>query len=145
MAEKTDKELKEVPKISMFGFVGIDGKREPVSISDFLDWAQSKKKIAFEMVPEAFYKFENEGITNAQRIIDQYNDVEKVKYKDEIAQNQPPVIKPGTNVFLPNISIKIDITSIFMDALLTEERNNVILNRTYIRKIKREVKDGNFI
>ena len=32
-----------------------------------------------------------------------------------------------------------------MDTLLTEERNNVILNRTYIRKIKREVKDGNFI
>ena len=81
MAEKTDKELKEVPKISMFGFVGIDGKREPVSIPDFLDWAQSKKKIAFEMVPEAFYKFENEGITNAQRIIDQYNDVEKVNIK----------------------------------------------------------------
>lgn len=36
------------------------------------------------------------------------------------------------------------MASIFMDALLTEERNNVILNRTYIRK-KREVKDGNFI
>lgn len=28
---------------------------------------------------------------------------------------------------------------------MTEERNNVILNRTYIRKIKREVKDGNFM
>ena len=32
-----------------------------------------------------------------------------------------------------------------MDALLTEERNNVILNRTYIRKIKREDKDVNSI
>ena len=121
MAEKTDKELKEVPKISMFGFVGIDGKREPVSIPDFLDWAQSKKKIAFGMVPEAFYKFENEGITNAQRIIDQYNDVEKVKYKDEIAQNQPPVIKPGTNVFLPNISIKIDIQEILGSDVFLEQ------------------------
>lgn len=140
--EKTDKELKEIPKISGFTFKGIDKDRNAVSVGDFLDWAQSKRNLAFDMPLDTFYSFTNENIPNYKRIIEQYTDVEKVKYKDEIAQNQPPVIKPGTTVFFPNNSIKIEIqqllgSDIFLeqiefDAFWSEIQKALLLDENYV-------------
>lgn len=129
MAEKTDKEKKEVPKISGVFFRGINGNREPVQVLDFLDWAQSKKLLFLEMSPTAFWEFKNEDIPNYQRIIDQYTDEEKEDYKDEIAKNQPPIIKPGTTVFSPNSEIQVEIQKLLgSDVFMQQSSFNAFWN-----------------
>ena len=141
MAEKTEKELKDVPKNSEWTFNGINGNREPIDINTLLDELE-KKKMAYELYPDKLFEFAHEGMTNAQRIVELYTPQEKKKYEDDISKNQPPIVKVGTRLFLPNNSITVEIQQILgsdtfleqveFNAFWTEVQQKLISDPGYV-------------
>lgn len=92
-------------------------------IQKLIDNLKEKKYIS-DISKEDFLKFSDGTKTNAQKILEKYNPEMKKKYEDEIKNNQPPVIVPGTPYTLPSSNINVEIEELLSSDLFLEQKSD---------------------
>lgn len=113
-------EEKKIPPYSKGCFQGIKGSREPATIQDFLDDLK-KQGYQEDLTVDEFLKFSNGNWTNAEIIINKYTPLMKSKYRSEIRQNKPPLIRVGTWYVIPNKQITAELQEILASDLFMRQ------------------------
>lgn len=135
-------EEKKIPPYSKGCFQGIKGSREPATIQDFLDDLK-KQGYQEDLTVDEFLKFSNGNWTNAEIIINKYTPLMKSKYRSEIRQNKPPLIRVGTWYVIPNKQITAELQEILASDLFMRQYSS--FSAFWSTKQKELLKDPEYV
>lgn len=135
-------EEKKIPPYSKGCFQGIKGSREPATIQDFLDDLK-EQGYQEDLTVDEFLKFSNGYWTNAEIIINKYTPLMKSKYRREIRQNKPPLIRVGTWYVIPNKQITAELQEILASDLFMRQYSS--FSAFWSTKQKELLKDPEYV
>lgn len=116
--------------------------KENVTVEAFIN--PSNRFFSRSISVGEFLRFDNnQTLSNAERIFNQYTAVEKITFQAQFAAFSLPYIKPGTDLILPTDRITIEYLTLYGDNQFLQQRNfntywsdsynNLINNDLYVQ------------
>lgn len=107
-------------------FQGFEKSGQQTTLDEFFTYLKTQKLVDEKLTVEDFLKFEAQGKTNLQNIVELYTPAMQTQYKKEIEELNPPYVLQGTSYALPNSNVEVELQKIAGSDLFMSQNKNFV-------------------